>query len=210
MKRSRLNFPKDHKMITAICDVLKTSYERGWISMRDGNGSVRHHHEDWIYITPSGARKPKLDAEDLIRMEFQPDGSLIKTPQEATGKPSGELELHRRLLVEIPGTRTVIHLHPTYTIAAMYAGYDLQALSTEFPEIHRYTRVAKNVPNVPAISPELAEETCKALELAQNGEITADIVGLDRHGVIAVAKDPWAAFEHVERLEHVCQIVLAS
>ena len=63
---------------------------------------------------------------------------------------------------------------------------------------------------MPAISTELAEATCLALELTASGKISADIVGLDRHGVIAVAKDPWTAFEHIERLEHICQIVLVS
>ena len=63
---------------------------------------------------------------------------------------------------------------------------------------------------MPAISHELAEATCRALELQPDGAISADIVGLDRHGVIAVARDPWTAFEHIERLEHICQIVLAS
>lgn len=197
-------------MITAICDVLKECYARGWISTRDGNGSVRRKNENWIYITPSGTKKQRLDAESLVKMEFQSDQSLVKLNTEATGKPSGELELHRRLLLEIPDTRTVVHVHPTYTIAAIYAGFDLQELSLEFPEIHRYTKVAPNVPNVPAISHALAEATCKALELQPDGNISANIVGLDRHGVIAVARDPWAAFEHIERLEHICQIVLAS
>jgi ribulose-5-phosphate 4-epimerase/fuculose-1-phosphate aldolase len=197
-------------MITAICDVLKECYSRGWISTRDGNGSVRRKNENWIYITPSGTKKQRLDAESLVKMEFQADKSLVKVSTEATGKPSGEIELHRRLLLELLDTRSVIHVHPTYTIAAMYAGYDLQALSLEFPEIHRYTNVAPNVPIVPAISHELAEATCRALELQPDGAISADIVGLDRHGVIAVARDPWTAFEHIERLEHICQIVLAT
>ena len=178
-------------MITAICDVLKECYSRGWISTRDGNGSVRRKNENWIYITPSGTKKQRLDAESLVKMEFQADNSLLKVNTESTGKPSGEIELHRRLLFEFPDTRTIIHVHPTYTIAAMYAGLDLQALSLEFPEIHRYTKVAPNVPIVPAISTELAEATCLALELKVSGTISADIVGLDRHGVIAVARDPW-------------------
>lgn len=197
-------------MITAICDVLKECYSRGWISTRDGNGSVRRKSENWLYITPSSTKKQHLDAESLVKMEFQADKSLVKVSTEATGKPSGEIELHRRLMLELLDTRSVIHVHPTYTIAAMYAGYDLQALSLEFPEIHRYTKVAPNVPIVPAISHELADATCQALELQTDGSISADIVGLDRHGVIAVARDPWAAFEHIERLEHICQIVLAS
>ena len=37
-----------------------------------------------------------------------------------------------------------------------------------------------------------------------------DIVGQKNHGVTAVGKDPWEAFEHIERVEHICQIVLAS
>ena len=169
-------------MITAICDVLKECYSRGWISTRDGNGSVRRKNEHWIYITPSATKKHRLDAESLVKMEFQPDNSLVKMDTEVTGKPSGELEMHRRLLCEVPDTRTVVHVHPTYTIAAMYAGYDLQALSLEFPEIHRYTKVARNNPNVPAISKELADATCEAFELHADGTISADLVGLDRHG----------------------------
>ena len=133
-------------MITAICDVLKACYRRGWISTRDGNGSVRRKNENWIYITPSGTKKQRLDAESLIKMEFQADKSLVKIDAETAGKPSGEIELHRRLLLALVDTRSIIHVHPTYTIAAMYAGYDLQALSLEFPEIHRYTKVAPNVP----------------------------------------------------------------
>ena len=31
-----------------------------------------------------------------------------------------------------------------------------------------------------------------------------------QHGVCAVGKHPWDAFEHIERLEHICQIALAS
>ena len=36
-----------------------------------------------------------------------------------------------------------------------------------------------------------------------------DIIGLKQHGVI-IAKDTWSVLEHCERLEHICQIVLAS
>ena len=37
-----------------------------------------------------------------------------------------------------------------------------------------------------------------------------DIVGQTGHGVTAIGPDPWSAFEHIERLEHICKIVLAS
>jgi ribulose-5-phosphate 4-epimerase/fuculose-1-phosphate aldolase len=42
------------------------------------------------------------------------------------------------------------------------------------------------------------------------GLVKYDIVGYDRHGVVAVDTSPWRAFEHIERLEHICKIVLSA
>jgi L-fuculose-phosphate aldolase len=125
-------------------------------------------------------------------------------------KPTGELILHLLLQKRVKENRVVLHLHPTYIIAAMYAGIDLQEVSRIFPEINRYTRVGPIVPEVPPISEELANETIKAFELNEEGDVKYDIIGLKQHGVVIIANDAWTAFEHCERLEHICQIVLAS
>lgn len=93
----------------------------------------------------------------------------------------------------------------------MYAGLDLQKLAEEFPEINRYTRVGPMVDELPPISEELAYATIDALGLdSDTGTVKYDIVGLKQHGVLVLAMDAWTAFEHVERLEHICQIALAS
>jgi ribulose-5-phosphate 4-epimerase/fuculose-1-phosphate aldolase len=52
--------------------------------------------------------------------------------------------------------RVVVHLHPTYCIAAMHAGIDLSKVSESFPELNRYTKVAPNVQYVEPISQQLA------------------------------------------------------
>ncbi|MGE0646256.1 MAG: hypothetical protein AB7P24_21610 [Nitrospira sp.] len=44
----------------------------------------------------------------------------------------------------------------------------------------------------------------------KDGILDFDIVGQANHGVCAVAMEPWAAYEHIERLDHVCEIVLKS
>ena len=125
--------------------------------------------------------------------------------------PSGELPLHALLQRVVPHNRVVLHLHPTYIIAALFSGWNLQHLAKEFPELNRYTKVGPTVPMIPPICKELGFATMKALNLNEKtGEIDFDIIGLDRHGIIAVAKDAWTAFEHVERLEHICQMALAS
>ena len=78
-----------------------------------------------------------------------------------------------------------------------------------FPEVFRYTRVGHNVAAWDALSEELASHTYSNLGI-EDGVRKYDIVGQKNHGVTAVGKDPWEAFEHIERVEHICQIVLAS
>jgi L-fuculose-phosphate aldolase len=125
--------------------------------------------------------------------------------------PSGELPLHYGLQKTIDTeVRVVLHMHPTYTVAAMYAGIELSDLVKEFPELGRYTRVGRNVPDVPPISKALADATIPNLGLEPDGHLENHIVGIDRHGVVAVDTSPWRAFEHIERLEHICKIVLSS
>jgi L-fuculose-phosphate aldolase len=201
-------------MITAICDVMQRCYERGWITTRDGNASLRRAGSKYMYITPAGMRKNTLRVEDMIKMKFS-NGELIVP--EGT-KPSGELHMHVNLLRHSDKTRAVVHVHPTHVVAAMYAGWDLNKLASQFPEIHRYTRVGPNVPNLPAISEELASATYFALcdgspnllSSAPLDCVTKDIVGQANHGVCAVAADPWSAYEHIERLDHICEIALKS
>jgi L-fuculose-phosphate aldolase len=90
----------------------------------------------------------------------------------------------------------------------MYKGINLQNLLNEFPELSRYTTIAPSVPMIEPITQELADATIKNLEVF-GGHIKYDIVGYDRHGVVAVDTSPWRAFEHIERLEHICKIILS-
>jgi ribulose-5-phosphate 4-epimerase/fuculose-1-phosphate aldolase len=213
-------------MIDTICDVLQHSYQRGWLTTRDGNASFRRFGYPYLYITPSGVRKQFLNAESMIKLDLNPAIRAWSSPtpwqfvervsdsyqDRLTGlQPSGELPMHVLLQLAVPTNRVVLHLHPTYTIAAMHAGWDLVELSHQFPEINRYTKVGPSVPMIPPVSEELARGVVTALGLDRaSGAVSCDIVGLDRHGVVAVAENAWEAFEHAERLEHIAQIVLAS
>lgn len=199
-------------MLTAIGDVMRRCYERGWITTRDGNISMRKRDGKYLYITPSGWRKTIVHPEHVVRLEIvidQANGLLVPKVNEQQ-KPSGELWMHWNLQRDSRRTRTVVHVHATHVVAAIYAGIDLQAISAEFPEISRYTRVGRTVPPLPALSRELADATAECLGLRKGGILDFDIVGQANHGVCAVAMDPWAAYEHIERLDHVCEIVLKS
>ncbi len=183
-----------------------TCYERGWITTRDGNCSLRRRGSKIVYVTPSGWRKTIIHPEHMVKCQLGPDRELC-VPEGA--KPSGELHMHYLLTRDAKNVRAVLHAHPTYTVAAMYRGFAPELLAAQFPEVFRYTRVGPSVPPIPATTRELGEATAGALGLAE-GRVAFDVVGQENHGVTAVASDPWGAFEHIERLEHIAQIVLAS
>ena len=209
-------------MLETICDIMVDAYKRNWITSRDGNVSIRHHDRDHFYITPSGVRKQTLQPDQFkkIGLMFQPNDlnqdwfDMPYSDISANLKPSGELPLHfglqRKMGQHKDDVRVIVHVHPTYCIAAMHAGIDLSTISSAFPELNRYTKVAPNVGDVPPISQELADRCHENLQLDHNGNIAYDIVGIKGHGVVAIDTSPWRAYEHIERLEHICKIVLAS
>ena len=213
-------------MLETCCDILVDAYKRNWITSRDGNISIRHHDRDHFYITPSGVRKQTMQPDQFKKIKIIDSISatppfLTKSWQEeyytdisSNLKPSGELPLHFGLQREMgqhkDDVRVVVHVHPTYCIAAMHAGIDLATVSDSFPELNRYTKVAHNVGDVAPISEELGEACHRNLELDREGNIKFDIVGIKGHGVVAIGNTPWRAYEHIERLEHICKIVLAS
>ena len=193
-------------------DVMRRAYEKGWITTRDGNISLCRRNSSVLYITPSGWRKTILHPEHIMKARITPSGCkmMSKNPDD---KPSGELDMHLLLQRSHKGCRAVVHLHPTNIIAAMFAGWDLQKLSSQFPEVSRYTRVGTSVPVLPVTSPELARATFEAMtnfEKSGSNVLKFDIVGQANHGVCAVGKNPWDAYEHIERLEHICEIALTS
>jgi L-fuculose-phosphate aldolase len=208
-------------MLETICDTMVEAYRRNWITSRDGNVSIRHHDRDHFYITPSGVRKQTMQPDQFkkIGIMYQPieRWNAMELPYSdisANLKPSGELPLHFGLQKKMgqhnTDVRVVMHFHPTYCVAAMHRGIELGSLANDFPELSRYTKVAPNVGDVPPISQELADECHRSLELDFDGNVSYDIVGIKGHGVVAIDTSPWRAFEHIERLEHICQIVLAS
>ena len=215
-------------MLETICETMVSAYQRNWITSRDGNVSIRHHDRDHFYITPSGIRKQTMQPELFKKIAINKSlnsgtGSLDYfytweeleyTDISKNLKPSGEIPLHFGLQKEMGqhknDVRVVMHFHPTYCVAAMHAGIELDRLVKDFPELGRYTKVAPNVPDVAPISQQLADETISRLDVDNEGNIAHDIIGIKGHGVVAIDTSPWRAYEHIERLEHICQIVLAS
>ena len=200
-------------MLETCSDLMRRAYDANFITVRDGNISIAHHDRDHFWLTPSGIRKPDLQPNMWKKINSATGASMDYTDISANLNPSGELPLHWGLQKQLPAgteTRVVVHLHPTYTVAAMHRGLSLEDLVNDFPELGRYTKVAPSTPDVPPTSGELGRACHENLQLQDDGSMKFDIVGIKGHGVVAIDDTPWRAYEHIERLEHICKIVLVS
>jgi len=213
-------------MLETICEIFKEAYNRGWVTTRDGNASVRYREQPYFYVTPKGVRKQTLQPDQFKKllvvqgihsgmtgpeMYWYDYKAMDYTAISKNLEPTGEIPMHLKLQQEIDtDVRVVLHLHPTYTVAAMYRGINLQRLVEEFPELSRYTSVGPTVPPHLPLTQELADACVENLGINCVGHLKYNIVGMDRHGVVAVDTSPWRAFEHIERLEHICKIVLSG
>jgi ribulose-5-phosphate 4-epimerase/fuculose-1-phosphate aldolase len=96
-------------MLKAIGDVMRRMYERGWITTRDGNISMRKREGKYLYITPSGWRKTIVHPEHVVRIEIVREPSTkeqtLKVREDQ--HPSGELWIHWNLQQAGRKTRTV-------------------------------------------------------------------------------------------------------
>jgi ribulose-5-phosphate 4-epimerase/fuculose-1-phosphate aldolase len=196
-------------LIKDIVLVLQEAYKKNWITPRDGNISFKLSGSNKFTITPSGLRKQELRECDFIQAEISNSGwSQIDN---FSLKPSGEIELHYEILKSINTDICVIHLHPTYTISAMFSGFNLSELAKSFPELSRYTNVGNNTKNVPPLSKDLAIQ-CRTNLLFDGSlsKFTNNIIGIPNHGVVSLGDNVYEAFEHIERLEHIAMIVMTS
>ena len=193
-------------MLTAMGDVLRKCYENNWITTRDGNISMRKCVDGIVSknmcISPTGVRKYNIHPEDIINVDV--------INENIRDNVSTEFWMHYNLQKDAKSSRVVLHVHPTHVVAAMLAGWDLQKLADQFPEISRYTKVGPSVGFFNTGTLELANATNLAFRGVEDAPIKYNIVGQENHGVCVVGVNPWDCFEHCERLDHICKIVLAS
>jgi len=194
-------------MLTALCDVMAKCYEKGLITTRDGNAAVSRG--DCFYITPSGTRKGVLRVEDIIKYKLNKLTGELTSESDVSPKPSIELEMHR-LIHKNKNSEymATLHVHPTNVVAALISGFDLQKIHNIFPELNRYTQVGPTVDIFYPGDPKLSAMTEVCM---YKPDLTLyDIVGQQGHGVFIQANNPWDCYEHLERLEHACEMILKS
>ena len=182
-------------VLKSIVEVCRRLHARNLLASADGNVSYRFSDEH-IAITPTGINKAKLRVEDMAFKQL--DGKILK------GKPSGERLMHLAVYRACPEAKCVVHAHPPTAIAWSLARPELQFLPDEsLPEV---ILAAGRIPIVPYARPGTTAMGDALLPFLPEYRLMI----LARHGALCWGETIEDAYNGIERLEHVCQILKSA
>jgi L-fuculose-phosphate aldolase len=177
-------------------DIVTTSrrmHANGWAANHDGNLTARLDG-DSLLCTPTAISKGDVQPSWLIVVNGE--NQVV----EGTRRAFSELQLHRAAYAARPDISVVIHAHPPVCCGFAVAGEPIPhpmmaepvvSLGPEIPMV-RYSR-----PGSTSLSVDIGE----ALQ-------RADVLVLERHGVLAVGGSFEQAYLRMELVEHLAKIAL--
>ncbi|MCO5142196.1 MAG: class II aldolase/adducin family protein [Oligoflexia bacterium] len=178
-----------------IIDCCKKLNAKNLLASADGNVSYRHSSSE-IYITPTGINKAHLKKEDFALVD---DNGAVKK-----GKPSSELLMHLAVFKACDKAKVVVHAHPPTAIA----------LTVARPEWKEYPVGALSELILALGSIPIAEYARPGTE--QMGSVLRPylpknrVIVMARHGAISWGESLEEAYNGMERLEHVSQILKSA
>lgn len=174
---------------------------RGLISAGEGNLSVRLD-TDRLLVTPASLRKDELAPDDLVVIWI---GHPERDAVSRSGRgPTSDLAIHLAVHAARPDIGAVAHAHLPAAMGLTLAG--------EVPDPAALPETALLLPRLPFLSlgipgsEELAGRIAAALSAPGEPPMPlASAVLLERHGAVAVGRDPQHAVDRLELVEVLCR-----
>lgn len=178
-----------------LLEVAKQAQRIGLCKHKSGNFSVRIPNTNQIYVSPSAIDREELKEDDLCIMDL--DGNLIYA-KEGT-KPSSETMMHLEIYKERDDVKAIVHTHSKIAtsfsvLAKPIPGVIYEAATFGLKE--GYVPVAKY--ERPG-TVELSKSVIEPIRIA-------DMILLEKHGVVAVGTDIKDAFLKAQYVEELAEI----
>jgi L-fuculose-phosphate aldolase len=182
---------EEARLRSAICEIGKLAYSKGYIVGADGNISARMA-DGTVLITPAGAMKGFLSAQHLAHIDLQ--GRVLDNGP----KCSTEVGIHLVAYRERPEMRAVLHCHPPHAVALTIAGIDMQT-----PIIPEIIVTIGGIPTAPYGTPGTDElpESIRAIVKC------SDTLVMQNHGSVTIGTNLLDAFKKLDMLEHTAKIL---
>lgn len=153
----------------------------GNLSMRKGN---------YMYISPSGYDLKEVEAAQWVKVDIE-SGDVL-----GDIKPSSEILMHLECYRSRPEITSVLHAHPTYSVAVSTTEHEIPALFPDFPAM------IKSVAYLEYLIP-----TTHVLADAVKEVITEnDVVVMRNHGVLTVGKTMKEAYFYMQLVEESAKV----
>lgn len=148
-------------------------------------------------IKRSGSSLRNLDERDLLVLNS--DGEVV----EGVGKPSIETPVHLALYKVRSDVGAIIHAHPPYSTAFAVLGKPLPSVTVQALEMLGEVKV------IGFEHPGSEALTRRCADVFKDPSVKCAL--LEKHGVLVVGQDIWAAYNTLDLLEETAKIAyLAS
>jgi L-fuculose-phosphate aldolase len=175
-----------------LVDCVKSLYATGLTTSVSGNHSIRAGR--WMWITPSGVPRFKMQPGDLVRVDLKTGRVIGKS------KPSIELNMHRKIYGARRDINAIAYAHSPFTIGV--------SISSKFRHVIEEAKIVVGEPaiieNRPSGSMELAEAVAGEFKKG------AKAVVIKNHGVVAGGRDINHARAGIESLEEWAKILTVA
>lgn len=178
-----------------IIEICRRLHGRNMLAAADGNVSVRLSDEE-ILFTPTGLNKARIREEDIAVVTL--DGRVLE------GNPSGERLMHLAVYQRCPEAKALVHAHPPTAIAWTVARPDLQELPAE--ALSELILAVGRVPVAPYARPGTQDMGSVLSPFLPH----CRVILLARHGALSWGEDLEEAYNGMERLEHISQILKSA
>ena len=181
------------RLRSEIVDYSRRLHANGWVANHDGNLTARLEGNT-LLCTPTAVSKGDVEPGWLIVVDEE--NNVI----EGTRRSFSELQIHRAAYDARPDISVVIHSHPPVTCGFAVAGVPLPHPMMAEPIVS----LGPEIPMVPYFRPGDPALSVAIGEALQR----ADVVVLERHGVLSVGGGFEQAYLRMELVEHQAKIAM--
>ncbi|MGQ9468555.1 MAG: class II aldolase/adducin family protein [Nitrososphaerales archaeon] len=168
-----------------MVECMRALYSRRLVTSTSGNISARIPSSKFVWITPTGLKKPRLKEEDLVKIDL--DGKIV----EGNNKPSKEWRLHTEIFKVRKDVNGVVHAHNPFTVGVTMNSKNFKLITAEA------SMILKGITILPFKRPG-SEELSK---IVGKSVVNRNALILRRHGVIGIGSDVNEARAVVEAIE---------
>ncbi|MWP48427.1 MULTISPECIES: class II aldolase/adducin family protein [unclassified Gilliamella] len=178
-----------------VVDMAKKSSEWGLCKHKAGNSSVRDKETGYVLVTPTTIDKKLLTIRDIVVMDL--DANVIEA--DSGLRPTSECLMHLEIYKARPDIFAISHTHSIFATSFAVLARPIPAVVYECAILNLKDGVIPVAPYGRPGTPDLSNSVIEPIK-------RADAILMEKHGAIAVDKDPYEAVLKAAYIEEMAEI----